>query len=285
MWKAFVTRGMILVLGGLLVFTPSISAVGAKTKKRKQPQTKPQSVKKASSSRNKPARPSTTRARRATRPRTVTVTRNTPLKPSEIKDVEQRLQDLGYWTGPVDGKLDETSRSALIAFQKVTGRSRNGTLTRAERSAVLRSGRPQSVEGGPAHIEVDLRRQVLFVVDDNGIVTQTLPVSTGNGKDFFAEGFERTAVTPPGRFTIQGKVEGWKKSALGRLYFPNYIIGGIAIHGYPSVPAKPASHGCIRIPMFAAKDFSRRVPRGTLVVVHDGLTPEDSPAAGSDGKR
>jgi lipoprotein-anchoring transpeptidase ErfK/SrfK len=196
--------------------------------------------------------------------------------------VEQRLEDLGYWTGPVDGKLDETSQSALIAFQKVTGRSRNGKLTRIERSAVLRSDRPIPLETGPAHVEVDLRRQVLFIVDENGVVTKTLPVSTGSGEDFFAEGFERTAVTPPGRFTIQGKVEGWKKSALGRLYYPNYIIGGIAIHGYPSVPAKPASHGCIRIPMFAAKEFSHSIPVGTLVLVHQGIVPDESSGAATD---
>lgn len=273
-------RRMILILAGFLVLTLSPVSTTAKTPKKKQPATRSRSVTK-SSTKSKAVRPTRTRARRATRPRTVKVVRSAPLNPTEIRDVEQRLQELGYWTGPVDGKFDETSRSALIAFQKVTGRSRNGALTRAERSAVLRSERPVPVESGPAHIEVDLSRQVLFFVDDNGIVTRTLPVSTGSGKDFFAEGFERTAVTPPGRFTVQGKVAGWKKSALGRLYYPNYIIGGIAIHGYPSVPARPASHGCIRIPMFAAKDFSDRVPVGTLVVVHEGLSSEET-AGSSD---
>ena len=195
------------------------------------------------------------------------------------------MRDLGYWTGPIDGKLDEISRSALIAFQKVTGRTRNGKLTRAERAAVMRSERPVPLESGQPHIEVDLHRQVLFVVDETGTVTRTLPVSTGSGKDFFAEGFERTAVTPPGRFTIQGKIAGWKKSALGRLYYPNYIIGGIAIHGYPSIPVKPASHGCIRIPMFAAKEFSSNWPVGTVVLVHKGLSEDEPADAGSARNR
>ncbi len=198
--------------------------------------------------------------------------------PLAIQDAEQRLYDLGYWTGPIDGKADESFLSALIAFQKVTGRPRTGTLSRLERAAVMRASRPDPLEKGGAHIEVDLRRQVLFAVDDQGMVTTILPVSTGSGQDFFAEGFERTATTPTGRFTIQGKVEGWKKSALGRLYYPNYIIGGIAIHGYPSVPAKPASHGCIRIPMFAAKEFSSLFPVGTTVIVHDGKPSAESAA-------
>jgi len=211
-----------------------------------------------------------------------TSSRRDSLNRNEIRDVEQRLSDLGYWTGPIDGKPNEASRHALIAFQKVTGRPRTGKLTRLERSAVMRSRRPEPLETGASHIEIDLRRQVLLMVDDQGTVTRILPVSTGSGKEFFAEGFERTAITPPGRFNIQGKIAGWKKSALGRLYYPNYIIGGIAIHGYPSVPTKPASHGCIRIPMFAAQDFSRTVPTGTIVLVYDGKPA--SPVLASDGE-
>lgn len=37
----------------------------------------------------------------------------------ERLEAEQRLLDLGYWTGPVDGILDPAFRHALIAFQKV----------------------------------------------------------------------------------------------------------------------------------------------------------------------
>jgi lipoprotein-anchoring transpeptidase ErfK/SrfK len=59
------------------------------------------------------------------------------------------------------------------------------------------------------------------------------------------------------------------------LYYPNYISGGVAIHGSLSVPAQPASHGCIRIPMFAAKEFSQIIPIGMKVIVHDGARAVD----------
>ncbi len=36
-------------------------------------------------------------------------------------------------------------------------------------------------------------------------------------------------------------------SYLGELYNPYYFLGGYAIHGSPSVPNYPASHGCIRV--------------------------------------
>ena len=190
------------------------------------------------------------------------------LSAQEIREAEQRLSDLGYWTGPVDGALDEGSRHALVAFQKVEDRQRTGKLTPDELQALRTAKRPHALESGDAHIEIDLSRQVLFAVDVSGSVSKILPVSTGTGRLFTSEGATRRAVTPSGRFTISHKISGWRKSPLGLLYYPNYIVGGIAIHGNPSVPVYPASHGCIRIPMFAAKQFSEIYPIGTVVIVY-----------------
>jgi len=51
------------------------------------------------------------------------------------------------------------------------------------------------------------------------------------------------------------------------LYYPSFITQGVAIHGSLSVPIRPASHGCIRIPMSAAKAFFDVTPIGTVVLV------------------
>lgn len=190
------------------------------------------------------------------------------LSAEEIREAERRLSDLGYWTGPVDGVLDVGSRHALVAFQKVEGRQRTAKLTADELQALRTANRPPSLESGYAHIEVDLSRQVLFAVDVSGSVSKILPVSTGTGKLFTSEGKTRRAVTPSGRFTISHKIFGWRRSPLGLLYYPNYIVGGIAIHGNPLVPVYPGSHGCIRIPMFAANEFSKIHPVGTVVVIY-----------------
>ena len=77
------------------------------------------------------------------------------------------------------------------------------------------------------------------------------------------------ARTPTGSFKVLRKINGWRKSSLGLLYYPNYIHNGIAIHGSPAVPTHPASHGCIRIPMFAAEDIARQLPVGTIVLIYD----------------
>ena len=36
------------------------------------------------------------------------------------------------------------------------------------------------------------------------------------------------------------------------MYFSSFFIGGFAIHGYSSVPPYPASHGCVRVPIWVA---------------------------------
>ncbi len=188
----------------------------------------------------------------------------------DILEAERMLSDLGYWTGAVDGKLDENSRHALIAFQKVERRKLTGRLTLEELQAIREARRPSPLEGGYAHIEVDLSRQVLFMVDENGEVSRVLPVSSGNGEEFTDEDWTRRAITPVGRFKVHNKIEGWRKAPLGMMYYPVYYLSGIAIHGSNSVPAYPASHGCIRIPVFAAKEFSEMTPLDTWVIVHDG---------------
>ena len=187
----------------------------------------------------------------------------------DILAAERRLSDLGYWTGPVDGTLDSSSRHALIAFQKVEGRQRTGKLTRAELQALLSAQRPLPKYSGSAHVEIDLSRQVLFIVDATGTITHILPVSTGNERTYVDHGEIHRAHTPKGTFKVLRKVVGWRLSSLGLLYYPNYIYNGIAIHGSMAMAVYPASHGCIRIPMFASRQLSELTPVGTEVIVYD----------------
>lgn len=197
-------------------------------------------------------------------------TRGQALKTAETLEVEQRLSDLGYWTGPVDGNFDNVSRQALMAFQKVEGRKRTGALANSELQALRSASRPEPRDPTFAHIEVDLSKQVLLIVDAAGTVTRVLSVCTGNGKIYTDRGRTQRAITPRGHFTVTRKINGMRISSLGALYYPSYIVNGIAIHGSPSMPPYPASHGCIRIPMFAAKEVSEMLPVGTIVDVYGG---------------
>ena len=58
------------------------------------------------------------------------------------------------------------------------------------------------------------------------------------------------------------------------------IRGDYVIHGFPSVPPRAASHGCVRVPLTGAnpaKWFYQWVDVGTPIIIQDRW-PEDSPA-------
>lgn len=203
--------------------------------------------------------------------RTETLLRHTSLTRAQTREAERRLSDMGYWTGAVDGLFDPATRSALIAFQKWEGRPITGRLTLDEIEAIRISTPPQARESGYAHVEVDIDRQVLLIVNDDGSV-RVLPTSTGSGKEYLDEGQTSIAYTPRGRFVVYNKVAGWEKGEFSSIYYSNYISGGVAIHGYRTVPTTPASHGCIRIPMFAARELSKLMPLGTIVLVYDKVS-------------
>jgi N-acetylmuramoyl-L-alanine amidase len=188
----------------------------------------------------------------------------------QIREAEQRLSELGYWTGAVDGRFDTVSRFALISFQKWEGRPITGRLTLEEIEALRAGSMPAPRDGSYEHVEVDVDRQLLLLVDDKGSV-RVLPVSTGTDKPFVYDGETSIAYTPRGRFVVYDKTIGWEDNLPG-MYYPNYISGGIAIHGSYSVPAQPASHGCIRIPVFAAREVSKRLKLGTIVLVYDNVS-------------
>jgi L,D-transpeptidase catalytic domain/Putative peptidoglycan binding domain len=190
---------------------------------------------------------------------------------AQVKEAERRLAEMGYWTGAVDGRIDPGTSAAVISFQKWEGRPVTGQLTIEEIEAIRTAAAPKAREDGYEHVEVDLDRQVLLLVNDDGTV-KVLPVSTGNGKEFFYEGQTSIAYTPRGRFVVYEKGVGWENNVPGSMYYPNYISGGIAIHGSLNVPVQPASHGCIRIPMFAALEVSKLLKLGTIVLVYDKVS-------------
>jgi lipoprotein-anchoring transpeptidase ErfK/SrfK len=176
--------------------------------------------------------------------------------------VEQRLASLHYDVGAADGMADESTTNAILAFQKVIGMDRTGKLDDRVAATVMsvQSPPPPLVPGGGANrVEVDLVRQVLFLYEGDAL-SRILPVSSGTA----------STPTPTGTFRIYHQSTGWETSPLGRLYNSQYFTGGYAIHGSPSVPAQPASHGCIRIPMSAADWFPSHVSIGTPVYVLGG---------------
>jgi hypothetical protein len=185
--------------------------------------------------------------------------RTRALRPAEAQMGYRRLRQLGYPSGQL----------GLITFQKWESRKVTGRMARGDYDAIISAASPQPRDPDYEHVEVDLDRQVLLLIGYDGIVSKILPVSTGSGRRYNEKGLRGLAYTPRGRFRIYNKLSGWRKSKLGLLYYPNYFSDGLAIHGNPSVPLSPQSHGCIRIPMSAAPDVSRRIEIGTVLLIYD----------------
>ena len=200
----------------------------------------------------------------------------------EVQALEQRLADMHYDVGKVDGYFDGMTTNAVIAFQKVEGMGRTGRATDDVVAKIQSATQPAAMVpgGGALRVEVDVRRQILLLFENNALY-RVLPVSTGSGKKYCVDGDCAIAVTPGGSFRVTWRVHGWHTSRLGQLYNPLFFNGGIAIHGALSVPTYPASHGCVRIPMSAAEWFPSQVPKDTPVYVQNGPTapvPFDEPA-------
>src|SRR5207237_8397162 len=145
-------------------------------------------------------------------------------------------------------------------FQKWEGRAVTGELRLDELEAIRTSAAPKARELGYEHVEVDLDRQVLLLINDEGVV-RVLPVSTGSGKEFVDAGQTSTSYTPRGRFLVYEKEIGWKSGPLGSTYYANFISGGGAIHGNRNLPKSPPSHGWFRVTTFSAPEGSKHIGR------------------------
>lgn len=185
-----------------------------------------------------------------------------------VEDLQNRLNGLGYTVTGIDGVFGEETLHAVVAFQKVSGLSRDGVVGPATSGALERASvpAPRSRAGG-LHVEIGIPRQVMYIVQD-GEVTDVFDVSTGSGETYEVDGDVGVAVTPTGEYSVERKIDGLRVSALGTLYRPAYFVGGYAIHGSPSVPPYPASHGCVRVTNPVMDLIYERLAIGTPVQVH-----------------
>jgi peptidoglycan hydrolase-like protein with peptidoglycan-binding domain len=186
----------------------------------------------------------------------------------EVEALQARLAELGYRPGAVDGRFGGATASAVLAFEKREGLARGG-IAGPEVLARLQDPQgagPESTDG--PRIEIDLDRQILFIVDESGNVT-TINTSTGSGKTYQQPGgAEAVAYTPTGEFTVERRVDGIREAALGSLYRPLYFKEGWAVHGSARVPAYPASHGCARTANIDQDFIFEAIPDGAPVMVY-----------------
>jgi L,D-transpeptidase catalytic domain/Putative peptidoglycan binding domain len=172
---------------------------------------------------------------------------------TDVKNLNKQLAKLTYLTSAQSKSSTYSSATfhAVMAYQKVRGLTRDGVAGPSTRKRLAESAkvtsRPRPRTGGASkRLEVDIQRQVLFLIS-SGKVRRTIAISSGSpGHD-----------TPRGSYTIFRK-EQMSYSVPFKTWLPwasYFTSSGIAFHQYASVPPYPASHGCVRIP----ESFAREV--------------------------
>jgi hypothetical protein len=176
---------------------------------------------------------------------------------SAVLGLKRRLESLTYHQDDFSPTWSAETSDAVLAFQKAEGLPRTSLADRTTLARLAVATVPKAPYFGKGRrIEVDKTRQILMIVQ-NGRVTGTLHVSTG-----------LTGNTPIGHWKVLWKApftHTWLGPAI--LFRTLTFHGGFAIHGFSPVPAYPASHGCVREPIWAANWTYEQTPVGTPVDV------------------
>ena len=166
------------------------------------------------------------------------------------------LDKAGYHMGDeITDQVDESTGLGIMALRKTMDLTRTEEYAPSLFTMLLRGrGRFEPVHDEDGrHVEVDISRQVMALVED-GKVSDVFHVSTGSGG------------TPRGEWSFYSKSPGYNAKGM---YYSLYYDGNYATHGFASVPTYPASHGCVRIPRYLENSFFYRNPVGRPVFVHD----------------
>jgi lipoprotein-anchoring transpeptidase ErfK/SrfK len=173
----------------------------------------------------------------------------------KVKLLQRGLAHLAYVTSR-GGSFDSATARAVLAFRKVNKMARLSSANRTIFRMVFAGKGSYKLRYPNAgkHVEFDWSRQVL-VLARGGVPERIYHASSG----------KPSTPTVFGTFRFYRKQPGTNSHGMVQ---SSYFIGGYAIHGYSSVPAYAASHGCIRVPIPNALSIYRWVNLGDRIFVY-----------------
>ena len=217
-------------------------------------------------------------------------------KGEDVKKVQTRLTELGFFDGPISGNYMNQTMAAMEAFQLHNGLEATGLADEATWNQLFNTAdvvdasatpRPTPVPTPiPYAITVDVKNQVTTVYgrDDKG--EYTIPVrqmvcSTGT----------RSTPSDVGEWTLSGRRARW-------CYFPAWsshaqywtkINDSIAFHSvvynavdYDAMSVKSynmlgsrASHGCVRLLVSDARWIYENIGKGVVVTITEDLPSDE----------
>ena len=157
-----------------------------------------------------------------------------------VKGMLTALQRLRFRVPNVGSTFTSQVKDSVMAFQKAYRLSRSYVFNTACWRKIDGAKLIKARHASPStHIEVDKARQILMIVK-GGKPWGIICVSTG-----------ATGNTPEGTFRIQQKHPYTSSGFGGTLVRTMGFQGDFAMHGWVDVPPYPASHGCVRQPIWA----------------------------------
>ncbi|CAN5704289.1 hypothetical protein BH11ARM2_BH11ARM2_06940 [soil metagenome] len=189
-----------------------------------------------------------------------------------LAPLRKTFESLGLAVGFSDGRMTVDGKklaangptlpdgTRLVPLRALAGWKIGVEWNAKDQKALLsRKGKEVYVRLGEKRVVIDKSRQELRAMQ-GGLMVLRSHVSTGRaGK-----------ATPNGDFHAGPYKAKMHRSTIynaAEMPFSVQIEGNIFVHGYPSVPGYPASHGCIRLPIERAQFFYHWVQKGTPVKI------------------
>ena len=205
--------------------------------------------------------------------------------PDLVKQLQERLKQLGYYTGKISGKYTSATVTSVKKLQKQNGLVSDGITGEQTWNVIFNDpgvvlpGQPAKPAPKPQYsITVDTKSQVVTVYTLDEYNEYTIPV-----RFMLCSSGKVGTATPVGDWELNGRKARW-------CYFPKWgdyarywtrINAQVAFHSpiysSPSTDAlkeksykllgSKASHGCVRLMLEDAKWIYENIPAGTIVHV------------------
>ena len=213
-----------------------------------------------------------------------------------VKQMQERLAELGYYEGPISGNFQKYTTRAVKKLQTQNGLESTGEVDETTWNLIFNDSRLVLPDATPKptpeptpvpfHIVVDVANQVTSVYgrDENGeytVVVRQMLCSTG----------KKATPSDVGDWVLTGRHATWcifPKWGNSYARYWTRINASIAFHSpiYTAVSnsamkissynmlGKRASHGCIRLSVWDAKWIYDNIGAGTVVSIVEGMDPD-----------
>ncbi|ONI67481.1 hypothetical protein BWI15_30635 [Kribbella sp. ALI-6-A] len=201
---------------------------------------------------------------------------------AQNKAAQTRLNKLGCYAGPVDGKIGQMTQAATIRFQAANKMTQNGSLAGTTYSRLLAASakrcdvRAVPASGGGKRIVISQGQNYLWLIDAAGKVVRQGGII--DNPSYLKPGTYSTGSKCGRAARIKRNTDGaslylnnfvrFAPCGIGFHQIPTYKSNGAQIHGdWLLGTNKKASHGCIRVQKSMSDAIWNFTTSSTKVVV------------------